>query len=396
MQQNRWFAFSRVVWLLSLVSLMTDLASELLYPVLPLYLKQIGYNEYFIGWVEGLADAVSGLAKGYFGAWSDLAGKRVPFVRLGYFLSAVSKPLMILSLSAYWVLAVRSLDRLGKGIRTGARDALLASQTTPDNKATVFGFHRSMDTLGAVLGPVAALVYLYFYPNDYATLFMIAFFPGLIAVFITYLLREKAPAERSTRMPGWRYFSFFRYWRQSSPAYRKLVLGLLLFYAFNSSDVFLLLQLKARGYSDTAMILMYVYYNIIYALAAYPLGIRADQVGLKRMFLFGLVIFAIVYAGMAHLPSETGIFLAGLLFTAYGLYAAATESIAKAWISRLVPVGETGSALGFFAGMQSIAFLTANLITGAIWSGYGAWTALMLPAGMTILVILYFVLLADE
>ncbi len=162
---------SRTIWILSFISLFTDVASEMLYPVIPVYLKEIGFSVVLIGILEGVAEAVVGLSKGYFGKLSDASGRRVPFVQLGYALSAISRPMMAMFIYPVWIFLARSMDRLGKGIRTGARDAILSDEATPQTKGKIFGFHRSMDTLGAVLGPSLALLYLYFYPGEYKTLF---------------------------------------------------------------------------------------------------------------------------------------------------------------------------------------------------------------------------------
>lgn len=180
---------SRTVWILSVVSLLTDTASEMLYPIMPIYLKSIGFSIVLIGILEGIAEATAGLSKGYFGKRSDLSGKRVPFVQLGYAFSAISKPMMAAFIFPIWIFFARTIDRLGKGIRTGARDAILSAEATPETKGKVFGFHRSMDTFGAVLGPAFALLYLYYYPQDYKTLFLIAFLPGLLAVSASFSLR---------------------------------------------------------------------------------------------------------------------------------------------------------------------------------------------------------------
>src|SRR3954454_7244640 len=169
---------SRTVLILSMVSLFTDMASEMLYPVMPIYLKTIGFSIVLIGVLEGVAEATAGLSKGYFGKRSDAAQRRVPFVQLGYALSAISKPMMGIFIYPIWIFFARTIDRLGKGIRTGARDALLSDEATPATKGKVFGFHRSMDTVGAVIGPSLALAYLYCYPGQYKILFYIAFFPG--------------------------------------------------------------------------------------------------------------------------------------------------------------------------------------------------------------------------
>ncbi|MFD2247385.1 MFS transporter [Pontibacter ruber] len=375
---------TRTIWILSLVSLFTDLASEMLYPVMPIYLKHIGFSVVLIGVLEGVAEATAGLSKGYFGKQSDLAGKRVPFVRLGYALSAISKPMLALFTNAYWIFLARTTDRLGKGIRTGARDALLSDETTAKKKGRVFGFHRSMDTLGAVLGPAAALVYLYYYPEQYRTLFLIAFVPGLLAILLTWLLKDKpvAPRVRSVA-PFW---AFLGYWKNSPLPYRYLTGGLLFFALFNSSDVFLLLKLKESGMSDTWLIGIYIFYNLVYALCSYPLGILADKVGLKPVFLGGLLLFAVVYAGMAW-SSDVAVF--GLLFLLYGMYAAATEGIAKAWITNIARREDTATAIGTYTAFQSICTLLASSLTGYIWYAFGAPAAFITSAAAALVVLLF-------
>src|SRR5512141_2206259 len=182
---------TRTIWILSLVSLFTDVASEMLYPVMPVFLRSIGFSFLLIGILEGVAEATAGLSKGYFGQKSDQLGKRLPFVQLGYALSAISKPLMAFFVYPLWIFFARTIDRLGKGLRTGARDAMLSDECAPENKGKVFGFHRSMDTLGAVFGPAIALLYLYYHPGNYKMLFLIAFLPGVIAISFTFFIKEK-------------------------------------------------------------------------------------------------------------------------------------------------------------------------------------------------------------
>ncbi|MFN4285625.1 MAG: MFS transporter [Lacibacter sp.] len=378
---------TKTVWVLSLVSFLTDTASELLYPVMPFYLKSIGFSVLLIGMLEGVAEATAGLSKGYFGQQSDRLGRRVPFVQLGYALSAVSKPLMALLTAPLWVFFARTLDRLGKGVRTGARDALLSAAATPQTKGTVFGFHRSMDTLGAVLGPTLALLYLHYHPNDYKTLFLIAFAPGALAVLATLVLKEQqAPAVKASQQ-RLTFFSFLRYWQQSTPAYRKLVTGLLLFTLCNSSDVFLLLQARQAGLNDTLVIGIYIFYNLVYAVFAFPLGALADRLGLKTVFVAGLVLFAVVYLGMAFSTGTAGFFV---LFFLYGIYAAATEGISKAWITNVAAAGEAATAVGTFTALQSVGALLASSITGLLWYRLGAAVALSTAAAGALLVVLYF------
>ncbi len=379
---------TRTIWVLSLVSLFTDTASEMLYPILPLYLKTIGFSIVLIGILEGIAEATAGLSKGYFGKLSDTSGRRAPFVQIGYAFSAISKPMMAIFTYPVWIFFARTMDRFGKGIRTGARDAILSDEATPKTKGKVFGFHRSMDTLGAVIGPVLALIYLYFYPRDYKTLFFIAFIPGMLAVLSSLLLRDKNILKDKPKYKTG-FFSFLKYWKQSPAAYRKLVIGLLAFTLFNSSDVFLLLQAKQSGLDDTMVIGVYIFYNLIYALFAFPVGILADKVGLKTIFITGLLLFATVYFGMAV---NTNFYLFLGLFFLYGIYSSATEGISRAWISNITNKKDTATAIGTFSGLQSICTMVASSLTGIIWFWFGATTAFILIALMTLVVTVYFLL----
>jgi len=378
---------TRTVWILSLVSLFTDVASEMLYPVMPLFLKQIGYTAVFIGVLEGVAEAVAGLSKSYFGKRSDALGKRLPFVQLGYGLSALSKPMLAIFIYPWWIFLSRTLDRLGKGIRTGARDAMLSDESTAETKGRVFGFHRSMDTFGAVLGPAIALAWLYFHPGQYQTLFIIAFAPGLLAIISTILIKEtKKPVAEKKEIIKAKLFAFTSYWKNSPVAYKKLLTGLLLFALFNSSDVFLLLKMKESGLNDTAVIAVYIFYNLIYAILSYPLGALADKMGLKKIFITGLIAFVIVYTGFA-LNNNLYIFIG--LFAVYGFYAAATEGISKAWISNMVPKNETASAIGTYTGFQSICALIASSLCGLLWYRFGATTTFIITAAITLIAVIY-------
>ena len=377
---------SKTVWILSLVSLFTDMASEMLYPIMPFYLKSIGFSIVLIGILEGFAEAIAGLSKAYFGKYSDLTGRRVPFVQIGYVFSAISKPMMAIFTFPLWVFFARTLDRFGKGIRTGARDAILSDEATAETKGKVFGLHRSMDTLGAVLGPAIALLYLHFYPENYKTLFFLAFLPGVAAFLSTFLLKDKQIIKAKTEnKPS--VFSFLNYWKESPGNYKKVVIGLLIFTLFNSSDVFLLLRAKEAGLDDTMVIGVYIFYNLIYALFAFPIGILADKIGLKKILLFGLVLFSIVYFGMAF---NTNKIICIALFFLYGIYAAATEGISKAWISNISEKKDTATAIGTFTGLQSICTMLASSMAGLLWFKYGASVALSVTAIMTIFVIIYF------
>jgi len=304
----------------------------------------------------------------------------------------LSKPMMAFFTYPLYIFGVRTLDRLGKGVRTGARDAMLSEQATAKTKGTVFGFHRSMDTLGAVCGPLAALLFLYSHPGHYRTLFYLAFIPGILAIGFTFLIRErKTPLHQQVRKKN--LFDFLSYWQGSPALYRRLVIGLLIFALFNSSDVFLLLKVKEAGYSDMLTIGAYIFYNLVYAIFSYPLGILADRLGLKNILVFGFIIFIVVYAGMSL---TRNLYLFFVLFILYGLYAASTEGVAKAWISNICSQKDTATAIGIYTAFQSICTLFASSLTGFLWYRFGSSVALMVAAIAVAIATVYFVSIPNE
>jgi len=378
---------NRTVIILSVVSLFADIASEMIYPVVPFYLKEIGFSVFLIGILEGVANFTSGISKGYFGKLSDEKGIRLPFIKTGYFLSAISKPMMAMFIYPLWIFFARTTDRFGKGLRTAARDAMLSQQATKETKATIFGFHRSMDTAGAAIGPSLALLFLYFFPKQYISLFYFAFIPGIIAVALIFLLKEKKQPVSTLEKGG--FFSFFKYWKIATPEYKKLLAGLLGFALFNSSDLFLLLITKEVTGSEKIAIAAYIFYNIVFAVGSFPLGKLADRFGIRNIFILGLLMFAIVYACFAFHPPVVVIFI---LFFIYGIYAAATEGVVKAWVTNIAHDSNTATAIGFYTSCESICSLFASIIAGAIWKLFGASFTFGITAFIAFSVIIYFLL----
>jgi MFS family permease len=387
---------TRTVWILSMVSLLADIASEMLYPVIPVYLKEIGFSVLLIGILEGVVNFTAGISKGYFGKLSDEKGLRLPFVKLGYFMSALSKPMIAFFTQVSWIFLARTTDRLGKGIRTAARDALLSAEATRETKARVFGFHRSMDTVGAAIGPIVALIYLALNPGAYKTLFMLAFIPGLLSVALIFTLKEqKKPV--STLGKG-QFFSFLKYWTIAGKDFKRIVPALLLFALFNSSDIFLLLVTKEaigsqvihfNGFTfnaDSITIGAYVFYNLFYAAISYPAGMLADKIGFRAVVIIGMGLFAIVYGGFAFNPSILVIFF---LFALYGFYAAFTEGVIKAWVTNMAGSHDTATAIGFYTSGESIAALFASIIAGAVWTGMGSTYTFLISAGVAAVIAAY-------
>jgi MFS family permease len=384
--------FNKTILILSFVSLLNDISSEMLYPILPIYFKSIGFSVLFIGILEGFAEAIAGLSKGYFGKYSDLSGRRSPFITVGYAMSAISKPMMVLILQPLWVFFARTLDRLGKGVRTASRDAMLSDNSLPQNKAKVFGFHRGMDTLGAVIGPVIALIYLSYYPGDYRNMFLYAFIPAMAAVLLTLFLKDKKTQKVDS--PDIRkYFSFLSYWKISGRQFRLLTIGLFAFALINSSDMFLLLMIKNIGYGDDDVIKIYIFFNLVLALTAFPAGILADKIGYRKSLLAGFVVFAAAYGLMAIAKDKEMIYAAFLL---YGMFPSFTDGVSKAWISNITPKENTATALGFFTGVNSIFVLISSALAGLIWNVAGPSSVFVFSSLGAIAVMIYFLLISGS
>ena len=370
----------RQVFILGMVSLFTDIASEMLYPVTPIFLTAVlGSSMAVVGIIEGIAEFIAGLLKGYFGNLSDKVGKRSVFIVIGYGLSAIAKPLPGIFQNIPTVLFSRVADRTAKGIRTAPRDALLGSHSN-GNSGAVFGFHRGMDTLGAAIGPAAALVLLYYFPDNFQLIFLLAFVPSAIAVLFTILVKDK-PIESK---PGIRK-NYSSFWKSAPKSYKKLLVLITIFSLVNSSDVFLILKSRDISDSSTLAIFGYIFYNLVYAAASYPLGGLSDKYGKKKIFSLGLLIFSLVYFGFALVPE---IELIWLLFALYGIYAASTEGISKAWISDLIPDEQRGSAIGLLTMLSSFSVMLGSFLTGILWDQFGSAIPFLLSAAVSLVIAL--------
>ena len=375
---------SKQVFILGMVSLFTDIASEMLYPVTPIFLTTVlGSSMALVGVIEGIAEVTAGLLKGYFGNLSDKVGKRSIFVMIGYGISALSKPLPGIFQNIPVVLTSRVSDRIGKGIRTAPRDALLASYSD-GNSGAVFGFHRGMDTLGAAIGPVVALILLNFYPNNFQLIFLIAFIPSVIALSFTFLVKDKQITSKIKSRKN-----YLEFWKSAPEQYKKVLILISIFSLVNSSDVFLILKSQNITKSSSLAIFGYVFYNVIYAAASYPLGGLSDKLGKQKIFTFGLIIFSVVYFGFALVDDINFIWI---LFALYGLYAAATEGVSKAWISDLIPDEQRGSAIGLLTMLTSFSVMIGSFLTGILWDHFGSSVPFLISAiiSLVISVLIFF------
>ncbi len=351
------------------VSFVADLSSEIVYPLFPLFITGVlGAPVAVLGFIEGVAEATATVLRYPFGRLSDRLGRRRPFVLAGYGLSGVGK--LFIAVAGVWgvALAGRIVDRAGKGIRTAPRDALIGASTKPAEQGLAFGLHRAMDTMGAALGPLIALACIQL-GVPFRWVLGLAVVPALLSVVVILLFvreRRLAPAAGALRLR-----------LPASPAFRWLLAGSLVFAAGNSSDMFLLLKASDVGMGTSAVILVYVLYNVVYASASLPLGGLSDRVGQLPLVLAGYVVFAAVYAGFAVAGSTPAV---AALFAAYGVYIAATEGTSKALISRATPPAERAGAIGLQATLTGVAGLVASSLGGALWTAFGPWATFVLGA----------------
>jgi MFS family permease len=352
---------SRNVFVLSWVSFAADVSSEMLYPVLPIFLTvTLGTPVALVGVIEGIAEGTAGTSKVASGWLSDRLPRRRPLVTAGYGLAALGK--LLLALSFVWpqALLARFSDRLGKGTRTAPRDAMLADSSLPGARGRAFGFHRALDTTGAVLGPLIALAMVSALGEGRLRLiFGLAVLPALLSVALVGFARERArrPVERP-RGTGKIDLS-------GAPAGYWLFLGVSLVFAFgNSSDAFLLLRAGDLGLGLRAIILTYVVYNAAYAALSYPAGLLADRAGPRPVLLAGFLLFGLVYLGFAWADGQG---LVWPLFAAYGAVLALTEGVGRAVAAELVPAERRGSFLGVYHSGIGLTAVVASVLAGLLW-----------------------------
>ncbi|MHB1477785.1 MAG: MFS transporter [Coriobacteriia bacterium] len=374
----------RNVRMMGLVSLLTDASSEMVYPVLPLFLANVlGAPVSAIGLIESLAEAAASFMKVGSGWLSDRVGRRKPLIALGYTMSNLAKP--FLALSATWptVLALRLSDRLGKGVRTAPRDALIAESAEPGERGRAFGVHRALDTLGAAIGPLVAWAVLTLSPEAYRTVFLISAIPGTLAILVVFFAVRDTGRRRETS-------------ETSAPTFRGFSKPLAVFTAIsgvfalaNSSDALLILRAQDLGATPAMIPLMYVAFNLVGALLAGPFGERSDTVGRRRLLVFGFAGYALVYLGFALARSAVSPWL---LFALYGIPYAATEGMTRAYVCDLAGPERRGTVLGAYTFVLGLAALPSSALAGILWdtvshsAPFGLSAALMGAAAAALLV----------
>ncbi|MEP7216416.1 MAG: MFS transporter [Anaerolineaceae bacterium] len=355
--RGRFAGITRPVWVLSLVSFFADFSGEMVYPIIPLFITgTLGAPVLAVGVVEGFAEGTANLTKMFAGRWSDVAGRRKPFVVGGYSLGTIGKA--ILAVAPVWPVALigRSVDRFGKGIRTAPRDAMLVDLSEARYRGRVFGLHRTMDTLGAVVGPLVGLALVALLDDRLRLVIAIALVPGIISVLVLRWLPEQRPrpAEDGAQ----------RQFRELPPRFYVLLAITMLFMLGNSSDAFLILRSKDLGLTTTLVVLAYVAYNLVYAGLSLPAGVISDRIPRAWLVVAGWGVFAGVYAGFATAGSKTAVWP---LFVAYGAYIALTDGVSKALVADLAPGPLRSSAMGLFQGATGLAALFASVTAGILW-----------------------------
>lgn len=357
----RWL--TRNLLVLSMVSLLQDAASELLYPLLPIYLTTVlGAPPSVVGAVEGAAEGAASLTKVVSGPLGDQFARR-PLIAAGYGTAALGK--LIVAAAAGWpaVLAGRIVDRLGKGLRGAPRDALLVEGVPSDERGRVYGFHRTMDTLGAVIGPLLGLAGYEFFHHQIRPVLFLAVIPAVLSAVLIAWVPER-PRERARPARG----ALLARARELPSRYWRVVVFLVLFSVANFPDALLLLRLKEIGFSVVGVILAYVGYNLVYAVASFPAGALADRLGRPIVYGFGLAFFAVSYLGLG-LTTNTA--AATALIVVYGMFTACYDGVGKAWISTVVGGDLQSSAQGLFQGLSGLAVLAAGLWAGLLWGTDG-------------------------
>ena len=363
MPDKKILGFPKNVFAAGLVSLFMDISSEMIYPLLPIFLTTVlGASKATVGIIEGIAESTASILKVFSGWLSDRLGKRKLLMGIGYGVSVLSRPIMATAGTWGEVLSARFVDRFGKGVRTAPRDAIIADSVENNNLGKAFGFHRAMDTLGAVIGPAIAFLVLALFLNNFRLVFWLSVIPGIISVLlIIFFITEKAHKREAASIPKLTIKDF-------NGNFRFYILVIFIFSIGNSSDAFLILRAENVGISKEFIPIIYLIFNLVYSLSSTPLGILADRIGMKRMILFSFLFYAGIYAGLAFVSNQYQILG---LFILYGLFKGMSEGTQRAYLASLAPPERKATAFGIYHTSVGIALLPASIIAGALWDKIG-------------------------
>jgi len=361
--------------LLAFASLFSDISTEMLYPILPVYLTQyLKANGSIVGIIEGIAQATQNIIQGLSGWLSDRLQQRKPIALVGYFLSAVSKPFIGLANTWQMVLAARSSDRLGAGSRSAPRDALLAESVEPQHRGKAFGLEGIGDNLGAFLGPLITVLLFFSLQFDIHTIFYLAIIPGLLAFLMVILVKEKKPGVLAKSKMNLHINQFPKtYW--------KYLFVTCLFGIGNSSNAFLILEIREKGLSLHNTVFVYAFYNLVAALVSYPAGSLSDKFGRKPLLLISFVVFLITYLGFAL---SANILFTGFLFVFYGLFQGIFRASGKSNAADFVPGHLRASGIGWYSTTVGLSGLVASIIGGMLWDKVGHASVFMYGAALSV------------
>lgn len=401
------------VWLLCFVSFFADISSEMMYPLLPLFvIGVLGANEIQLGAMEGAAVLLVSLMSAYAGIRSDRSASttgRTRWLHWGYGLPVFGKTLIAFATSWGWIFTGRMFDRFGKGLRGAPRDALIVDSVPSDQRGEAFGLHRALDTAGALVGVLIAAFLLWYLTgtpdqshiattptlslHSFQQIFLVSAILGLASWGLTFLVREphekmdpdtdKVMLNQSVSVDPSKSMTSLERIRALPKSYWSVILMLIIFALANSSDTFLLLRVSELGFSPWAVVLAYAIYNIVYAALSYPIGLLSDRIGRWKLIAAGWLIYALVYAGFALLSQANHLAVWGLL-AIYGVYIALTDGVGKALVADVAPKNHRGTAMGIYYALTGIASLVSSVLTGWIWHQAGAATALLTSAAFAL------------
>jgi len=373
---------TRNVLVLGIVSFLTDASTEIIYPLLPIFLTEVlKASTLFVGLVEGIAESTASLFKVFSGWFSDKIGRRKILAVVGYGISGCTRPIIASSTQAWHVLAARFTDRLGKGVRGAPRDALLSDSVDKSKWGKAFGFHRSMDHAGAVLGPIIAFLLFMVFPGNYRTVFWFATIPALLSVLtLAIFVQEKQISASEKRQVSLSLKHF-------DTRFKLYLIILFIFTLGNSSDAFLLIRAKSLGVSERMIPILWAAHHVVKVVFSTPGGSLSDKIGRRKVIIAGWGIYGLVYLGFAGATDNLHIWI---LFLAYGLYHAFTEGTEKALVADLVPSEHRGTAYGLFSFAIGVGALPASLLLGFLWKTYSPETAFTFGAIMAILAMVLF------